>query len=219
MTTILIVDDHPALRLAMRAHLSQLLGVNVLLEADNGQSAIEAVRRHKPDLVVLDLDIPRMSGLDAVPRMRALHPAVRILILTAQNPTPFAARAYQAGAQGFISKTQDMDAIVRCVESILGGFTVFPNGASANPATAVTFGETSRESPMVSDDEGLRKLSDKEVVILRMLARGMSNKIIGNALFISNKTVSSYKARIMAKLRAESLVDLVDFARRCHLTP
>ncbi|WP_454765751.1 response regulator [Cupriavidus campinensis] len=216
MTTILIVDDHPALRLAMRAHLSQLLGVNVLLEADNGQSAIEAVRRHKPDLVVLDLDIPRMSGLDAAPRMRAIHPAVRILILTAQDPTPFAARAYQAGAQGFISKTQDMDAIVRCVESVLGGFTVFPNGASGNPSA---IGDTARESRMVSDAEGLRKLSDKEVVILRMLARGMSNKTIGNALFISNKTVSSYKARIMAKLRAESLVDLVDFSRRCHLIP
>lgn len=218
MTTILIVDDHPALRLALRAHLSQLLGVNVLLEADNGQSAIEAVRRHKPDLVVLDLDIPRMSGLDAIPRMRGLHPGVRILVLTAQDPTPFAARAYQAGAQGFISKTQDMDAILRCVESVLGGFTVFPNGASGNPAATLP-GEVSKPSRMVSDDEGLRKLSDKEVVILRMLARGMTNKTIGSALFISNKTVSSYKARIMAKLRADSLVDLVDFSRRCHLIP
>lgn len=210
MTTILIVDDHPAMRLALRTQLAQLLGVKRMYEADNGQTAIDAVRQFRPDLVILDLDIPRMSGLDAVPRMRVLHPAVRVLVLTAQDPIPFAARAFQAGAQGFVSKTQELDAIVRCVESVLGGFTVFPN---CSPR------ETPREGQIVSDTEGLRKLTDKEMEILRMLARGMSNKSIGKSLFISNKTVSSYKTRIMDKLGAESLVDLVDFARRCRLIP
>ncbi|RZT31928.1 response regulator transcription factor [Cupriavidus agavae] len=210
MTSILIVDDHPALRLALRAQLSQLLGVKRMYEADNGQTAIDAVRQYKPDIVVLDLDIPRISGLDAVPRMRALHPDVRILVLTAQDATPFSARAFQAGAQGFVSKTEELDAIVRCVESVRGGFTVFP---TTHPR------ETPREGQIVSDNEGLRRLSDKEMEILRMLARGMSNKSIGKALFISNKTVSSYKSRIMTKLGAESLVDLVDFARRCRLIP
>lgn len=210
MTTILIVDDHPAMRLALRAQLSQLLGVKRMYEADNGQTAIDAVRQFKPDLVVLDLDIPRMSGLDAVPRMRTFHPEVRVLVLTAQDAVPFAARAFQAGAQGFVSKTQELESIVRCVESVLGGFTVFP---SPNPR------DTPREGQIVGDSEGLRKLTDKEMEILRMLARGMSNKSIGKALFISNKTVSSYKTRIMDKLSAESLVDLVDFARRCRLIP
>lgn len=210
MTTILIVDDHPALRLALRAQLSQLLGVKRIHEADNGQAAIDAVRQFKPDLVILDLDIPRMSGLDAVPRMRALHPPVRVLVLTAQDPVPFAARAFQAGAHGFVSKTQELDAIVRCVESVLGGFTVFPSNSPR---------DAPRDSQVVDDDEGLRKLTDKEMEILRMLARGMTNKAIGKALFISNKTVSSYKTRIMDKLGAESLVDLIDFARRCRLIP
>ncbi|AVA35450.1 two-component system, NarL family, response regulator EvgA [Cupriavidus metallidurans] len=210
MASILIVDDHPALRLALRTQLSQLLGVTTLLEADNGQGALNLVRQHRPDLVLLDLDIPRMSGLDAVPRIRALHPAVRILVLSAQDPIPFAARAYHAGAQGFVSKTQNMDAILRCVESVLGGFTVFPNN---NPR------DNPRESRVVGDSEGLSKLTDKEVEILRMLTRGMSNKAIGKALFISNKTVSSYKTRVMKKLAADSLVDLIDFARRCRLIP
>ncbi|MBV8271447.1 MAG: response regulator transcription factor [Cupriavidus sp.] len=208
MTKILIVDDHPALRLALRAQLSQLLGVTGLLEADNGQDALDAVRQQKPDLVVLDLDIPRVSGLDAMPRMRGLHPSIRILVLSAQNPVPFAARAFQAGAQGFVSKTQSMDAIVRCVESVLGGYTVFP---SSNHR------DSPREHRMVGDNEGLRRLTDREVEILRMLTRGMSNKAIGKTLFISNKTVSSYKTRIMKKLDADSLVELIDFARRCRL--
>ncbi|MEN7528721.1 response regulator transcription factor [Cupriavidus sp. DL-D2] len=210
MTTILIVDDHPALRMALRAHLSQLTGVKRMYEADNGQAAVDSVRQHKPDLVVLDLDIPRMSGLDAMPRMLAVHPQVRVLVLTAQDPIPFATRARHAGAQGFVSKTEDMEAIARCVETVRSGFTVFP---TSDPC------DISYEGRIVTDDEGLRKLSDKEMKILRMLSRGMSNKAIGNALFISNKTVSSYKSQIMDKLGAESLVDLVDFARRCRLTP
>ncbi len=209
MTTILIVDDHPAMRLALQTQLSRLLGVKRVFEADNGRAAIDAVRQHKPDLVVLDLDIPRMSGLDAVPRMRALHPAVRVLVLTAQDPSPFAARAFQAGAQGFVSKTQELDAILRCVESVLGGYTVFPANNTHNPPC---------DQP-ASDNDNLRKLTDKEMEILRMLARGLTNKAIGEALFISNKTVSSYKTRIMDKLGAESLVDLIDFARRCRLIP
>ncbi len=214
MTSILIVDDHPALRLALKAQLSKLPGIHHIWEADNGQTAVDIVRQFRIDLVVLDLDIPRMSGLDAVPRMRAVHAAVRVLILTAQDAVPFAARAMQAGAHGFVSKTQDLDAIVRCVQSVLGGFTVFP---SCTPRDMPRDPPRDGQSP--SDTEGLGKLTDKEMEILRMLTRGMTNKAIGKALFISNKTVSSYKTRIMTKLGAESLVDLVDFARRCRLVP
>lgn len=211
MPTILIVDDHPALRLALRIQLSQLVGIECTYEAEDGQAAVEAVREFKPDLVVLDLDIPRMSGLEAVPRMRAAHPEVRMLVVTAQDPVPFATRALQAGAHGFVSKTQPLEAIVRCAQSVLDGFTVFPNNSRPR--------EMPHGLPPVSDDEELSKLTGKEVEILRMLARGMTNKAIGKQLFISNKTVSSYKARIMHKLGAESLVDLVDFARRCRLAP
>lgn len=214
MTTILIVDDHPALRLALQAQLAQLPGISRIWEADNGQTAIDIIREFRVDLVILDLDMPRMSGLDTVPRLRAIHPGVRVLILTAQDAIPFAARAMQAGAQGFVSKTQDLEAIVRCAQSVLGGFTVFP---SCTPRDAP------RELPVVgqtpADNDGLGRLTGKEMEILRMLTRGMTNKAIGKALFISNKTVSSYKTRIMTKVGADSLVDLIDFARRCRLVP
>ncbi|NUO84670.1 MAG: response regulator transcription factor [Cupriavidus sp.] len=209
MTTILIVDDHPAMRLVLRHHLSQLLGVDEVIEADNGQCAIEMVRARMPDLVLLDLDIPRSSGLDVAPRLRAIHPQVRILVVTALDPAVFVSRSWQAGAQGFVSKTQDIKEILRAVEAVLAGYTVFPVlGRSGAP----------RQS-MSADDEMLRRLSDKELVVLQMLARGMSYKAISESLFISNKTVSSYKARIMNKLQVSSLVELVDFARRCRLTP
>lgn len=211
MTTILIVDDHPALRLVIKTQLSQLLGVSELIEADNGQTAVEMARQHAPDLAILDLDIPRINGLDVIPRLRLAHPNVRILVLSGHDPVTFASRASRAGAQGFVSKSQDMREILRGVEAVLAGYSVFPVAMSsaAMPSSANA----------CSDGERLELLSDKEIVILQMLSKGMSNKTIGEALFISNKTVSSHKTRIMSKLGIKTLVELVDYTRRCGIAP
>lgn len=89
MATILIVDDHPALRLVIKAQLSQVLGVGNILEADNGQTAIEAARQFEPDLAVLDLDIPRISGLDVIPRLKRIYPPIRILVISGQEQAIF----------------------------------------------------------------------------------------------------------------------------------
>lgn len=204
MTTILIVDDHPPVRVVLKMHLSQVLGVTHVLEADNGQAAIEIVRQYAPDLVILDLDIPKINGLEVIPRLKAVHPSVRVLVITGQDQNTFAPRARLAGAQGFVSKTQDLAEIVRCVESVLAGYSVMP--------------ETDRRQPDEQDEaRRLESLSDKELVIMQMLAKGMTNKQIGETLFISNKTVSTHKTRIMEKLGAHTIVDVIDFARRHHI--
>ncbi len=90
VATILIVDDHPALRVVLKLHLSQILGVAHVLEADNGQAAVEIVRQYAPDVVILDLDIPRINGLDVIPRLRAIQPNVRILVISGQDQSTFA---------------------------------------------------------------------------------------------------------------------------------
>lgn len=204
LATILIVDDHPAVRVVLKTHLSQVLGVTHVLEADNGQAAVEIVRQYAPDVVILDLDIPRINGLDVIPRLKAIQPTVRILVISGQDQNTFAPRARQAGANGFVSKTQELPEIVRCVESVLAGYSVMPDAAVGRVEGG--------------DEAGrLGSLSDKELVILQMLAKGMSNKQIGEVLFISNKTVSTHKTRIMEKLGARSLVDVIDFARRHHI--
>lgn len=210
MATILIVDDHPALRLVIKTQLSQVLGVSNIVEADNGQAAIEAARQFEPDLAILDLDIPRISGLDVIPRLKLIYAPIRILVISGQDQATFAHRVRQAGAQGFVSKVQDMKRIVRCVEAVMAGYTVFPEMRYERELPQVT---------LRADDERLALLSDKEIVVLQLLVRGLSNKAIGELLFISNKTVSSHKTRIMGKLQVNSLVDMVDFARRCRLTP
>ncbi|MEC5409505.1 response regulator transcription factor [Paraburkholderia sp. MPAMCS5] len=209
MSTILIIDDHPAFRMIVKLQLTQLLSVEEVIEADNGQTAVELARQCKPDLAILDLDIPRISGLDVIPRLKLAHPPIRVMVLSGHDPATFAPRAMRSGVHGFVGKSQEMKEIMRGVEAVLAGYTVFPvapNGASIAPGTGP------------SGDEGrIMLLSDKELVILQMLSKGMSNKSIGDALFISNKTVSSHKTRIMHKLGVKSLVELIDLARRCRI--
>ncbi|RDK01973.1 response regulator transcription factor [Paraburkholderia lacunae] len=209
MSTILIVDDHPAFRLVIRLQLMQLLGVENVFEADNGQAAVEMARQHAPDLAILDLDIPRISGLDVIPRLKLAHPSIRVLVLSGQDSVTFAPRAMRSGAHGFVGKSQEMKEILRGVEAVLAGYTVFPVTRSGS-------GVTPNNGP-ASEEDKLALLSDKELVILQMLSRGMSNKTIGDALFVSNKTVSSHKTRIMQKLSVRSLVELIDLARRCRI--
>ncbi|MDQ7978483.1 response regulator transcription factor [Paraburkholderia sp. SARCC-3016] len=208
MTMVMIVDDHPALRLVIKTHLTQVANIEDVVEAGNGQEAVELTRQHLPDLAILDLDIPRINGLDVIPRLRLAHPHIRVMILSGHDTPTFVQRAVRAGAQGFVSKTQDISEIVRGVEAILSGYSVFP--VTSGKIVAPLAGE-------FSEHARLDLLSDKELIVLQMLAKGMSNKLIGEALFISNKTVSSHKTRILQKLGVDTLVDLVDFARRCGI--
>ncbi|MFD4840393.1 response regulator [Achromobacter sp. NPDC058515] len=210
MTTVLIVDDHPAMRLVLKTHLSQVLGINRILEADNGQSAIQSVKDSSPGLVILDIDIPKLNGLDVIPRIRAIRPDTRILVLSGQDQVAFAPRVKTAGANGYVSKAQEISEITRSVEAILTGYTVFPNIASAYAPS---------QERVTQNAHRLERLSDKQIVVMQMLVRGMSNKEIGDALFISNKTVSTHKTRIMGKLGVQTLVELIDFARQCHIAP
>lgn len=209
MATILVIDDHPAFRLVIKMQLMQLLGVENVIEADNGQTAVEMARLHTPDLAILDLDIPRISGLDVIPRLKLAHPSIRLLVLSGQDAATFAPRAMRSGVHGFVGKTQEMKEIMRGVEAVLAGYTVFPVTSSGSGVAS--------HASAASEEDKLGLLSDKEIVILQMLAKGMSNKAIGDVLFISNKTVSSHKTRIMQKLGVRSLVELIDLARRCRI--
>jgi two-component system response regulator EvgA len=203
MTMVMIVDDHPALRLVIKTHLTQVANIEDVVEAGNGQEAVELTRQYLPDLAILDLDIPRINGLDVIPRLRLAHPHIRVMILSGHDTPTFVQRAVRAGAQGFVSKTQDISEIVRGVEAILSGYSVFP--VTSGTIVAPLVGELNEQAK-------LELLSDKELIVLQMLAKGMSNKSIGEALFMSDKTVSTYKARLREKLGLSSLAGMIEFA-------
>ncbi len=152
-------------------------------------------RIHTPELAILDLDIPRISGLDVIPRLKLVHPPIRLMVLSGHDPATFAPRAMRSGVHGFVGKSQEMKEIMRGVEAVLAGYDCFPpdNGDVA-PAS------------------GLSSLSAREVEVLQHLARGVSNRDIAGRLSLSDKTVSTYKSRIQEKLGLTSLAGLIEFA-------
>ncbi|HBO2594107.1 TPA: response regulator transcription factor [Pseudomonas aeruginosa] len=203
MSRILIVDDHPVIRMAMKM-LLEAEGHQIVGDTDNGVDAISLGRELKPDLVILDIGIPRLDGLEVISRLMVLALPLKILVLTGHSASLFALRSMQAGAAGFVCKQGGLAELVTAVNAVASGYSYFPSSAM-RPVQQGAYSD---------DVELLGRLSDREVSVLQYLSQGYSNKQISEQMFISNKTVSTYKARLLLKLNAGSLVDLIEFAKR-----
>lgn len=202
---ILVVDDHPVVRMAVRVLLGEH-GYDVAAEADNGVDALQLAREIMPDIVVLDLSIPRLDGMALIPRLQAISPALKVLVLTSNGA--LANRCMQLGVAGFVSKGEDLSGIVRALDSICAGYSHFPIDV---------FSSVVSEENVDSDAAILKSLTDREIMVLKQLAQGLSNKQIADLMLLSNKTISTYKARILQKMKAQTLLDVVDFAKRVQL--
>lgn len=207
MNKVLVVDDHPFIRSAVKVILKQE-GFVVIAEAENGAEAVRLAQLHRPALIILDISMPKFDGLKVINRIVSLELPCKILVLTSQPVEFFAMRCMRAGASGFVSKAEDIDALAKAVKVIMSGHTFFPDLA----------GSSVRKSDIETTElEMLQSLSDREIAVLQHLARGMSNKEISELMLLSYKTVSTYKIRLVEKLNVKSLVFLADFAKRHNL--
>lgn len=199
MSRILIVDEQPvarhALRLLVEAEDHQVVG-----EAGNGLEALQLARRQPADLMILELAIPRLGGLEVIQRLAAQSAAPKILVLTGQDSEYFALRCLEAGAAGFVSKQENLGELKLAIKAVLHGHSHFPSHALGSVN-------------LHANSEGLKQLSARELSVLQLLAKGMSNIAIGEQLALSDKTVSTYKIRLKQKLQAGSLLELIDIAR------
>ncbi|EJM27396.1 response regulator transcription factor [Pseudomonas sp. GM25] len=207
MYKAIVVDDHPFIRSAVKMLLKQE-NFDVVAEADNGADAVQLVREHTPELVLLDIAMPKLDGLEVISRISSLGLPSKILVLTSQSALFYSMRCMKAGAAGFISKTNDLDELVKAIKAVMGGYTFFPNLATSS---------VRRSDAEATDLELIQTLSDRELTILQQLANGLSNKEIGEAMLLSNKTISTYKTRLIEKLNVKSVVYLADFAKRNNL--
>lgn len=206
MYRAMIVDDHPIIRLAV-GMLLEKENIEVVGEAGNGQDAIRMARELEPDVVILDIGIPKLGGLEVISRLKASLNSPRILVLTSQSPGIFSERCKQAGASGFMYKADDLRGLKRAIESVMEGYSYFPD----LPSMSV------RASDAVDEVGLLQRLSSREMSVFQQLAMGSSNKEIGESMSLSNKTISTYKARIFEKLNVTSVVEAAEFARRHYL--
>jgi len=204
MSKVLVVDDHPFIRASVCMQLRQDQH-EVVGQADNGIDAVRLARECSPDIVILDLLIPGLDGLEVISRIKGLERPCKLLVLTSQPAESYSLRCMKAGASGFVSKTDDLVALSKAMVVVLSGYTFFP---------AVALSTVNRRELEDDEAQSIARLSDRELMILQQLAKGMSNKAIGEAMLLSNKTISTYKARLIEKLKVTSLIDLADFARR-----
>ncbi|AZL67853.1 MULTISPECIES: response regulator transcription factor [Pseudomonas] len=202
MQTVFIVDDHPVIRLAIRMLLENQ-GYNVLGESDNGVDAMQMIREYRPDLVILDISIPKLDGLEMLSRFQSMAMPLKVLVLTAQSPALFAIRCMHSGAAGYVCKQEDLGELLSAIKAVLSGYNYFPSQA-LNAA----------QKNCNKELELFRQVNDRELMVLQLFAQGRSNKEIAKGMFLSNKTVSTYKKRLMHKLQASTLVELIDVAKR-----
>lgn len=201
---VVIVDDHPFIRSSVSMQLRQDR-LEVVGQADNGVDAVRLVREHMPDLVVLDLVLPDMDGLQVLLRIRDMPQPPKVLVLTSHLADYFSLRCMRAGASGFLSKSDNLDELSKAVLALRSGYSYFPD---------VSYSSVNHKDMITTEAQRIAALSDREVIIFQYLARGM---VIGELMLISNKTVSTYKTRLLEKLRVSSLIELADLARRNQL--
>jgi len=202
MHTVFIVDDHPVIRLAVRMLLENQ-NYKVVGESDNGVDAMQMVRETAPDLVILDISIPKLDGLEVLSRLQAMALPLKVLILTAQSPALFAVRCMQSGAAGYVCKQEDLGELLSAIKAVLSGYNYFPSQVIHNSHETAD-----------ADLRLFRQVNDRELMVLQLFAQGRNNKEIAQGMFLSNKTVSTYKKRLMQKLQVDTLVDLIDMAKR-----
>lgn len=198
---------HPFIRATVK-HLLKQEGFVEILEAGNGADAMQIARVHRPDLVILDLAMPKLGGLEVISRIKALELPCKILVLTSYLAVFFSTRCMRAGAMGFVAKTGELDELQKAIRAIRSGYSCFPS----LPTSSVR-----RDDLQTTEQELVDALSDRELTVLQKLALGLGNKEIAEDMLLSHKTISTYKTRLKEKLRMSSVVHLSKFAQRNHL--
>jgi DNA-binding NarL/FixJ family response regulator len=208
--SILVADDHELFRRGVAAELGQVPGWVVAAEATNGRDAVALAASLKPDIVVLDLTMPELNGLEAARQIILADPTARILILTAHESEQLVREVLSAGAKGYVLKSDAGRTLVTALQALLEGTSFF----TSNVANMVLNGYLRSES---GETAPAQTLSAREREIVQLLAEGNSNKDIARALNISVKTAETHRSNVMRKMGFNSLAELVRYAIRNNI--
>jgi NarL family two-component system response regulator LiaR len=207
-TRVLLADDHVLVRQGIRQFLEDAEDIDVVAEADNGEQALHLVEMYRPDIAILDIHMPEMTGVEATRRIKQQFPLVRVLILTAYDDDPYVFALLQAGADGYVLKTASADELVRAVHTVHRGSPALSPEIASKVIRQMTTGRPA------SAGEQIEALTERELDVLRLAARGQTNREIGADLGISHRTVQGHLASIYGKLDVNSRTEAVTEAVR-----
>jgi DNA-binding NarL/FixJ family response regulator len=203
---VLLADDHAVVRAGLKALIDTERGLKVVGEASNGHDALALLTERNPDVVVLDVSMPGMSGAQLAARIRQSRPDQKILALTVHEERGYLRELLAAGAAGYVLKRAAAAELIRAIRAVADG------GTYIDPVLAASVIDTSVRPPTTEPEAA--DLSEREAEVVRQIARGYSNKEIAARLGLSVKTIETYKTRSMEKLQTRSRVELVKFAAR-----
>jgi DNA-binding NarL/FixJ family response regulator len=204
---VMLVDDHPILRAGLKTLLDAEPDITVVAEAGDGASALELARQHQLHVVVMDVSMPELGGADATQRMLEANPTLRVLALSAHEEPSFARTLLEHGAAGYALKRSACQELVQALRIVARG------GTYVDPSLVGTLVTGQRRSGGASSVPSV-SLSEREVEVIRLVARGFTSKEMATSLGLSPRTLETYKARAMSKLNLRSRADLISYASR-----
>ena len=206
---VLIADDHPVVRQGLRGFLETYADITVIAEADNGAQAVALAVEHVPDVILMDLLMPEMDGVEAIEQVMSSSPATRIIVLTSYTEDEYLLPAMRAGAVGYQLKDADPEDLVGAIRAAARGQTTLHPSVAARLVRGVD----------QHGEDSLADLSERELDVLRLIARGMSNKEIAKELVISEGTVKSHVSNILSKLHLAHRTQAALYALKRRLVP
>ena len=206
---VLIVDDHQVVRKGLRGYLETYPDIQVVAEAENGVQAVALAREHVPDVILMDLLMPEMGGVEAIEQIMVFSPATHIIVLTSYTEDEYLFSAMRAGARGYLLKDVEPEDLVNAIRAAMRG------QATLHPSVAVRLVQ-GIDHP---DDDSLADLTERELDVLRLVARGKSNKEIAEELVIAEGTVKSHVSNILSKLHLTHRTQAALYALKRKLVP
>jgi DNA-binding NarL/FixJ family response regulator len=197
---VILADDHAIVRAGIRQFLEQAGDIQVVGEASDGEAALEMIEQIIPDVAVLDIQMPRVNGIEVSREIRARRWPIGMLILTAYDDDPYIAAVLKTGANGYVLKTASPDEIITAVRDVYRGKSVLDATILPKLLAQITHSKTT---------QFFEPLSEREIEILSLVAKGLTNKVVGGQLNISDHTVQGHVARIFEKLQANSRTEAV----------
>lgn len=208
MIKILIADNHPIIRMGVKNVLDAVSDFQVVNDVATTSELFNKLDEVVPDVIILEMDIPEINGIATLRKIKKEYPDIKVLIYSGQSEDVYALSTIRAGAFGYLSKAADIDYIISAVRKVSEGNMFITNEL----AQRLAFDEGTQKPRRF-----FRKLSTREVEVLKLLASGKRNKDVADGLNLNEKTVSTYKARLMRKLNVDNLVDLLQQAKALEL--
>ena len=205
MINVMLVDDHELVRSGIKRVLEDVQDINIVAESGCGEEAVELARRIKPDVILMDVSMPGIGGLEATRRITLSSPGIKVIAVTIYDDNPFPSCLIDAGASGYITKGSNIDEITSAIRAVHAGKQYFTKDIADK--LACSFVKYRGQTP-------LDTITDREMVVMLMVAQGIRNKDISEKLCLSPKTTSTYRYRLFEKLGVDNDVELTRWAIR-----